>query len=525
MRHKVNVGSTLSAGRFPQTVIRWPSILGAIVGLSIVGLLAVCSYIAPVITVIGLSVVGLGVPLFLLVFFRPEFGLLGIIVLASSFVPLNVVDLRLPIGGGLDLRDIVFLMTLATLILHLFINMEIVIPWWQFSAPFIAFLGFGLFSLFYSAFYKNTEINWAFRDFRSLIFYCSFFITSWSIISLHQLKIVILGLFVIADLTTGVVIIQQFLGTNQFLLSAMLNTDWHVMQQSASSSGFGLVRIMPPGHLLMYFMAVLSFGLILFSPRNRWIYTFLVFQLIYINFGLVLTYTRAQWMASAIAMALITLAFFSSHKTRIAKTITISMAVLSVLIAGSVYFFNTVQINWKAQPVVDELTSRALSIFSVKDTLETSSLEWRLFENGKAFDAIRKNPWFGVGLGNRYRELTLLRGEALGKMLGRMDTDRLFRYTRHIHNSYLSITVKMGAFAFLCFLWMYSAFLRDGLLFFNKSTNTQVKGIIISMLAGFAGLLLWAFFHPHFMEVESTTIIGLIPGLVFVSYEAGRRNE
>src|SRR5689334_7188920 len=48
--------------------------------------------------------VGLGVPAAWLVWRRPELGLLALVFVACSFIPLNTINLRL-IVGGLNLRD------------------------------------------------------------------------------------------------------------------------------------------------------------------------------------------------------------------------------------------------------------------------------------------------------------------------------------------------------------------------------------------------------------------------------------
>jgi hypothetical protein len=44
--------------------------------------------------------------------------------------------------------------------------------------------------------------------------------------------------------------------------------------------------------------------------------------------------------------------------------------------------------------------------------------------------------------------------------------------------------------------------------------DSGYKGVILGILAGFAGLLVWCYFHAHFIKAESTATIGLMMALV-----------
>ena len=153
--------------------------IGILLGVLGLGVLAAALYLAPQPATLGLVLLGLGLPIVLLLWHRPEFGLLALIFLTSSFVSPDSVDLRLPIGGGLDLRDLV-LMGMFGL-------------WYSadWSIRLCRYLG-GLWECCclcswlrcyvcrYALFFQGVETNWALSDFRELSYYAVFFLTAWT---------------------------------------------------------------------------------------------------------------------------------------------------------------------------------------------------------------------------------------------------------------------------------------------------------------------------------------------------------
>jgi len=474
------------------------------------GLLALSLYLAPTISALALAAFGLGLPLVLLAWFRPEFGLLAIIFLTSSFLPADIVDMRLPIGGGLDLRDLTLLGMFGLLGFRGLARKALWVPWWPVGVPLLTFLGFAIFSAAYALFFQRVEANWALNDLRILMYYAVFFVTGWAITRRRQLTILIAGLFLIADLTAGIVLLQQFLGTENRLLAAMSDTHWGLWQQGAASGGFGIVRVVPPGHVLMYFMMVIALCLMVFARKNRRLRAIFALQFLYLNVGLLLTYTRAQWIAATIALGMIFIALIPAYKAQLARYLVIGISVFllaySLLGAGLQESIDNV-------PFVNVLTARVLSILTPSETLGSLSITWRLFETEEALRSIAERPLLGVALGNSYRDVTLLRGEASGQFTGSLAAGTLSRFTRFIHNSYLSIAVKMGLPALISYLCFCVAFLVSSWQLYRNLSERYLKAIVLAVLAGFVGLLQWSILHQHFVETESTSVVGLMVGL------------
>jgi len=479
-------------------------------GLLALGLVAAGLYLVPEYATYGLVFLGLGTPLVLLLWRRPEFGLLTIILLSSSFVPADVADLRLEIGGGLDLRDITFLVMIGLLVFRRLVRKELSVPWWPVGGPLLLFLAIATFSTYNALFHEGVETNWALNDLRILSYYGTFFLTIWSLEQPRQLKALLIGLFIIADLTVGVILVQQFLGADNPLLEPMARgATWKVYEQS------GAVRVIPAGIVLVHFLGIVALCLTVFGRNNTRLRLLSAVQFAYISIGLLLTYTRSQWAASALALGLIFVVLWPRYKHRFVQFLFVGVSILALVVSLTNLFGTRLLSGIGETPLVAGVIERAVSVLTPDKTMETGSLEWRRFETEEALRAIGEQPLTGVGLGNSYRNLTTLQGEATGRYTrGSIAAGEVSRFTRYVHNSYLSIAVKMGLPALIVFLWFCAAFLRESWQLYQIMPDSELRGIVLGTLAGFVGLLAWCVFHAYFIKVESTPTIGLTLGLI-----------
>jgi O-antigen ligase len=166
-------------------------------------------------------------------------------------------------------------------------------------------------------------------------------------------------------------------------------------------------------------------------------------------------------------------------------------------------------------PFVVGIAERFGSLLNPAETSQTESLQWRTFETEKALQSIKEHPLTGVGLGNRYRELTAFQSEASGYYTrGSIAADEVSRFTRYVHNSYVSLAVKMGLPGLFAILWFFAAVLFKGFQVYRDLPDSEYKGVILGILVSFVGLLLWCYFHAHLIKAESTPIIGIMAALV-----------
>ena len=467
-------------------------------------------YLVPELTVALLVVVGIGVPLFWLLWVYPVIGLLAVIALTSSFLPLELINLRLPIGGGLKLRDIALIGMSGIALLQVLIRKRALIPWPPVGLPLTLLVTVATLSGVYALRVLGVPINRAFNELRGYIYYLTFFITCWTLIRKEQVWLTLLGLIIIADLTAAIIIIQQFFGAGTPIIEAMTDVNWQVWSDEASGAVSGTIRIIPPGHVLVYFIALITSCLVIMSNQTLKWRLFYVGQSLFLNLALIFTFTRSQWLASAMAMSLIFLVLIPIYKKQLLRLVVYG---LPLLLFFSAITWLPIQRNLSNVPLLGQLAERAMSIATPNETLETASLKWRVFETKKALQSIQANPLFGVGLGNSYRPLTLLQNEANGGW-GGVDLEDKTRFTRYVHNSYLFLTVKLGLSGLGLLVWMCLGFLISGWHLFRGSPDALTRGVTLSILAGFVGLLQWSVFHSHIMRVESTAVIGVMMGLI-----------
>src|SRR5262249_56609414 len=85
----------------------------------------------------------------------PAYGLLAVMLLTSRVVPVDIIDLRLPIGGGFKLADLVLLGTLIVVSCRELVARRLLVPCWPVTLPLLTFLGLGAMSVVYSFFLQG----------------------------------------------------------------------------------------------------------------------------------------------------------------------------------------------------------------------------------------------------------------------------------------------------------------------------------------------------------------------------------
>ncbi|MFN8483689.1 MAG: O-antigen ligase family protein [Anaerolineae bacterium] len=482
---------------------------GALVATLALGLLVLALYVAPNAAPYAVAVVGLGLPAVWLLWRYPEVGLVTLVLLTDTVVPS---EMRFP-ATNIELRDLMLVGMLALLAVRGLWRRRLTLPWWRVSGPLLAFQAVALFSALYAVTYADVAPNLALNELRTAVYYTSFFIAAWGLVRRKEVQRLLIGLFLVANLTTAVVFLEQFPRTRDLVsleatwyLGQQSETPtqlgaWYLAQQSDATAAFGSLRVVPPGHVLMYLMATVAFCLLIGNGQSRRVRLLCALELVFLGAGLLLTYTRAQWLASLTAFALAFLLLPSAYKKRAVQSAAVVM-LGAVCIAG--LSLGGIEAQANNIPFIGTLASRAVSVLSPADTLATDSLSWRLYETQTAVQSISEHPFVGVGLGGAYRHVTLFQDVGMGSA----------DLTRFIHNAYLYIIVKMGFLGLVTFLWFYFAFLIWGWHDSQALRDGQAQTIAIAVVCAGVGLLQWSLTTPHFFSTESTVIVGVMVGTV-----------
>ena len=469
---------------------------------------AVLHRLPPLATNVALA--GLALPAIVFFTKKPAYGIIALMFFASGFLEPDFIDVRLDIGGGFEMRDLLVLLMFGITLFQRFHYKSLPIPWMPVGLLMTLFFGVAFFSLIYALFYENVAANWALGDARILSFYLLFFIVGWSITDRKSLLTVIIGCFVIADITAGIVILQQLRGAHNLLLESMRDGSWQI-----TSAGVA-VRVVPPGILLMFYMNLISLGLTIFVNRSWTMKIFLILHSMFLTLALLFTYTRSAWVASAIALLIIVPVALFHYRRYIPHIFILGVAVVMFVVGTVGLIFDNPSIENEA---MQSIINRFNSIFTVEDTINSNSLQWRIFEIQEASKAVRKYPLTGVGLGNSYRDVTVFQSEAVGLWTDdNISYERIDRFTRYVHTSYLAITVKMGLPGIILLLGVFGLAILKGLVLFFQVRSPFAKGLTLAIIAGFIGMLQWSILHAHLMLASSTATNGLLLGVLAAIY-------
>lgn len=481
----------------------WSVFLGALlVAFLLVGF-GVGLVVEPWLAAIGMVAVAVGFPVAILIWRYPEFGIVLLVFLGSQILDPELLDLRLPIGGGLELPDLLLLGLAGLLVAKQLFSMSAPdLPTSRLFAPLLVLFGLALFSTLRALLLFGVEISWTFSELRGIAYFLVLLLATWELRQREQIIRLFAGLFFVGLATVFIMVTQQFFGSIP-LVAGQQTTVWQIVDIGSG----GITRIRPPAHLLLFYLSLVAFALMAFSQgrKKRMVMLALTFLL---NLVLLLTFTRAQWLASTIGV-LICIVFIPRKAKLSLASIALVIALLGgvILIGGQSLAPRSMDADQFLGPLMD----RVQSVFAVDETLDSYSLQTRQFQNRAAEDSIAQNPLYGVGLGNSYRRIAFEESPA-----------RYSRFSRFMENSYLYVATKMGLPSLAVLVWLMATVLVVIYRGFRSAQDPTLKGLSLASLAAVVGILFWGITHPILFSPQHTLTVGLIGG---VGEAIGRMNR
>jgi len=417
--------------------------------------------------------------------FKPEIGILAIVVIISSIIFEEALPL-IPIGiGSLHIPDVFLLFLLFMMSFKLITDTDFRFVKTSLDKALILFYCLGLISAGIATIYFNVDINVVMRQFRCLTYYLTFFVVTNFIREKSEIKLIIKGLLVIAAVVAVTMIIQAVIGQSFILVPGRVEmaTTLGVRYQS--------FRILPPGQTLIYvmFITIVCHLVIINKPFFKKSWTFILF--IIIGIAICLTYNRSYWIAIIFSSNILILITATKVKIRI---MAISFIVLILISLSLPLLLRT---SPKMQKTLISFSDRFTSIFKAKQIYYGGSISWRKMENRIAIEKIKKYPIFGIGLANAYR-------------VARGNYDSL---TGYAHNGYIWITVQMGLLGLFAFLWFYTKFLIRGFVRWKSVKDQFLRSSILGFTLSGLGILLVNIVNPIFMQWFSIVVIAVMIGL------------
>lgn len=341
--------------------------------------------------------------------------------------------------------------------------------------PLLAFVVLGLAYVVFNL--QHVGIN--IEGFRAIYQYIlAFFIGFYLLQYRSDAKRIIEIMVVVASLVA-------LYGVFQFVIGVEVPASWLDANETMRTRAFSIVQSPNILGSYMVMMAPIAIGLAI-SDRSwrRWLW--LALALIMLA-ALVFTGSRGAWFAFFGAIGLFSL--FINRK------LFIMLIILAVLAA----FF------------VPQVSSRLDSLFDAT-YLEKSSNDGRIARWLGAYDMMRGEPIFGLGLG-KY-------GGAVG--------NRNFG-TTYVDSYYFKTLAEMGIAGLSLYIWLMIVLLRNGYAAWIKEKGRRSYLLYGSVLAGLLGVVLHNavenIFEVPFMNTFFWLLTGILLALPALAKEGGKSHE
>jgi O-antigen ligase len=356
--------------------------------------------------------------------------------------------------------------------------------------PLLAFGGIGMLATFLAIGQSSLTLNESLGEVRTVFSYMTFFIVTNLVREKGQLRTLIKGLFLLATIVALATIAQFILGNSVRILPGRVET-----LGTQGMRFLEVTRVIPPGQSVMV-VAFIAVFTTLVLQRTRLIDALKLLQCSLLGLAIVVTFFRASWIM--IALTVLIIGFLANRQERQKLLLWVLGAILSVTVILMV--------------VMEQPESRAASLaraaFARLGTLanvatyedQSSSLRSRDFEYGYALPKILANPFVGLGLGARYRPLTLRDYET-------------FDGRRFIHNGHVYILLKTGVFGYVGLLWFMLCVLVRGLRYWRHISEPYMRGIVLAFALTSLGVLIVSIVEPYVMTPGWTPVIGIIAGI------------
>lgn len=454
--------------------------VGLILGVAIV-------HVTPIVVVVAL----LALFLVFLILKKPEFGILGYIVLFSTFFDSTAnVGISLPFGH-VYLSDILLLMLLLLIGVRSLVEPDFAIVHTPLDLLLIIFVGMAYLSTFVAINFSSLTLQQSLGEMRVVASYLLFFGVTNLIRNDGQLKFLIGTIVVLGSLVSVVMIIQYILGSSAIHIIAgrveVLSTEGATVTD--------VTRIIPPGDALVFVGFVIVFAILWFEgfkPGN-WI---LIVPALLMAFGILLTFKRHYWAA----IIIISLIIIYLGGRRHLQSVFVG-ALSALVIAGMVLFYLMYFTGATGPRLISGSVTRLTSLADPRTyTDPNSSLRWRDFEDQYSLPQIAAHPLIGLGLGARYRPLVPPRDWAG------------FDGRAYIHNGHLWLLVKTGFLGYLPLLFVFIISLYRGFKYWRLIPDPRKRLYVLGFTLALMGMLIGSWVEPTLMEASWTPVIGLILG-------------
>tara|TARA_B100000315_G_scaffold179848_1_gene168679 strand:- start:7430 stop:8875 length:1446 start_codon:yes stop_codon:yes gene_type:complete len=248
----------------------------------------------------------------------------------------------------------------------------------------------------------------------------------------------------------------------------------------------GLYRSMEITPLYTALLIVVMLGLFIYTTSLSY-RTILIGIIFFATIGFIMSLSRTE--IGAFVGALVVMLFYIPRKYR-------KNGIVLIILFGSLVFVSET-LNGGA--VFSQLGKR---ISTVTDEGNISVTQ-RASEYYFGWQAIKANPLFGIGLGNKFRSFDFLYENKMAD-------------TTYIHSGLLFIAVKMGLLTVGLKIILLISFFRKAIVLHKLIENQTLRGMIFGAAFCFVIIGLSSVLQPGFQYPNITPIIAVLFGFVIV---------
>ncbi len=432
----------------------------------------------------------LGVFFLALVSWKPELGLLSILVITSDLINSD----RLPaISVGpisLQITDAILIYLLILTLVRVLVLPGFSLVRTPLDLPMLLFFGAVLLSTALAVTNPSVDYHWILRRLRPLAYYLGFFCVTNLIRERRQLIVLIQGILAITVLACLILVLQAVVPSIHLITS---NSEELV---TAGQSFAGVNRVFTQTDRLIYPLLLVSICALILGAR--WLPPMLEFgRFGIIGAGLFLTFQRNYWLSMILMLALLFVLVSGPWRSRILKWGGFGMAILLLAIALA---------GTSADKYLAAANDRFIRGLSPGTLAQDSSTQDRLVETNFAIQSIRSHPLLGVGLGNFYRP-------PLPSDPYWMPDFPQIGLRWYIHNAYLWVWIDMGLVGFIPFLWLYAVFIIRGLTRWRKITDPNLRAVVLGSTLGVLGQAISNIVAPNFLQTWVLIIFAVLMGI------------
>ena len=432
-----------------------------------------------------------GLVVILLLFSRPEYAILLILVASSSiFDPRQVPSIS--VGFTFSAVEVLLILLLGLVVAQSLGDRGRPYVQTPLDLPIALFFLATFLSLENAVLNLGTNVDVLEYRWRIMFNYLLFFAVTNLVRTRRQLLRLVVGLLTLATIVAVMMLAQQAVGTSVVILPGRVETAG-VFEDAFS----GVTRILPPGQSLILVMLLPALVLLITRrplDRTGWLLSLSVALLLT---ALAFTFNRNMWAGTAVALAGLFLVSTPAQRKRLVQF----LVVLALLAAIAIPLANLYAPH--VGQIFDALYIRAASLFSGERVAHSASWQWRLMENRHAWAQIQRHPWLGIGPGNHYRPRIRLGGDET---------------TGYMHNTYLFVLMDFGLAGFVPLLWFSLLFLIRGYRRWALIRDPTWQAVALGLTLAYIPLLVAGIAAPVFMDWFWTPVVGVVLGVNEVIY-------